>query len=365
MIELKELEVAKDYVKKLELLDKEGLEKNKRLNRVTPEDKKMTMVPLTFDYMFKSLFIRRQEFLKDFLMEVLKKDLGSKDKDIVISILNNETIKDNYNEFKKIADIFLRLNDDILLSIEVNRVKYEYRKTRNDRYIGKLIDSQVTKEDDYRDLFYKKIIQLNINALEKNKICSEREIVQYDKITRKIICENPKVYVKYIENYRELYYNGDRRRETIWFTFFSARTYVEAYNILLELYDEKKAQILMEEVIALNSNDALLHEWEKEKFTAYETYCATMDAEKEALARGIEKGMEEGLERGIEKGLEQGIEKGLEQGIEKGIERKSNEIIENMLSNNFTYEQVSLATNKSIEEIKKIAEELKNKETQN
>ena len=94
-----------------------------------------------------------------------------------------------------------------------------------------------------------------------------------------------------------------------------------------------------------------------------------MDAEKEALARGIEKGMEEGLERGIEKGLEQGIEKGLEQGIEKGIEkgieRKSNEIIENMLSNNFTYEQVSLATNKSIEEIKKLEEELKNKETQN
>ena len=125
----------------------------------------------------------------------------------------------------------------------------------------------------------------------------------------------------------------------------------------MKQYYEKKAQILMEEVIALNSNDALLHEWEKEKFTAYETYCATMDAEKEALARSIEKGMEEGLERGIEKGLEQGIE--------KGIERKSNEIIENMLSNNFTYEQVSLATNKSIEEIKKIAEELKIKEAQN
>ena len=119
----------------------------------------------------------------------------------------------------------------------------------------------------------------------------------------------------------------------------------------------------MEEVIALNSNDALLHEWEKEKFTAYETYCATMDAEKEALARGIEKGMEEGLERGIEKGLEQGIEKGLEQGIEKGIERKSNEIIENMLSKNMNINLISEITNKSIEEIKKIAEELKIKET--
>ena len=113
----------------------------------------------------------------------------------------------------------------------------------------------------------------------------------------------------------------------------------------------------------MNSNDALLHEWEKEKFTAYETYCATMDAEKEALARGIEKGMEEGLEQGIEKGLEQGIEKGLEQGIEKGIEkgieRKSNEIIENMLSKNMNINLISEITNKSIEEIKKIAEELK------
>ena len=109
----------------------------------------------------------------------------------------------------------------------------------------------------------------------------------------------------------------------------------------------------------MNSNDALLHEWEKEKFTAYETYCATMDAEKEALARGIEKGMEEGLERGIEKGLEQGIEKGLEQGIEKGIERKSNEIIENMLKEKTSIDFISKVTNKSIEEIKKIAEKLK------
>ena len=342
MTKVLELEVKKDYRKTLEALDKQGLEKNKRLNRVIPEDKKMSMIPLTFDYMFKSLFIRRQDFLKDFLMEVLKKDLGKKDKDIVISILNNETIKDNYNEFKKIADVFLKLNDDILLSIEVNRVKYEYRKTRNDRYIGKLIDSQVSKESDYRDLFYKKIIQLNINALEKNKICSEREIVQYDKITKKIICENPKVYVKYIENYRELYYNGDRRRETIWIDFFSARTYVEAYDILLELYDEKKAQILMEEVIVLNSNDALLHEWEKEKFIAYETYCATMDATKEALAKGMEKG----------------IEQGIEQGIERGMENESNEIIKNMLSKNMDINLISEVTNKSVEEIKKIEEKM-------
>lgn len=117
---------------------------------------------------------------------------------------------------------------------------------------------------------------------------------------------------------------------------------MEAYDILLELYDEKKAQILMEEVIVLNSNDALLHEWEKEKFIAYETYCATMDATKEALAKGMEKG----------------IEQGIEQGIERGMENESNEIIKNMLSKNMDINLISEVTNKSVEEIKKIEEKM-------
>ena len=82
----------------------------------------------------------------------------------------------------------------------------------------------------------------------------------------------------------------------------------------------------MEEVIVLNSNDALLHEWEKEKFIAYETYCATMDATKEALA--------------------------------KGMENQSNEIIKNMLSKNMDINLISEVTNKSVEEIKKIEEKM-------
>lgn len=40
MTKVLELEVKKDYRKTLEALDKQGLEKNKRLNRVIPEDKK-------------------------------------------------------------------------------------------------------------------------------------------------------------------------------------------------------------------------------------------------------------------------------------------------------------------------------------
>ena len=40
MTKVLELEEKQDYVKKLEVLDKKGLEENKRLNRIIPEDKK-------------------------------------------------------------------------------------------------------------------------------------------------------------------------------------------------------------------------------------------------------------------------------------------------------------------------------------
>lgn len=325
---VKEMDLINEYKKRLELLDKKMLEKNKKMHKITKRDKETTMIPLTFDSMFKSLFIKNKKYLKDFLLDVLHKDLEGKD--IEINILNNEAVKDNYDEYQKIVDIFLKLNDDILLNIEVSRTKYKYRKLRNDRYIGKLMDTQIHSESDYINLFYKKIIQLNINALEKNKLCSEREIVQYDKVTKEIICENPKVYIKYIENYRDLYYNGDRRRETIWFAFLASRTYSEAYTILLDLYDVKKAQSLMEEVIKLNNNNSLLSEWEEERYAAYEKLYEMKDIEKESH----------------------------DEGLQEGIEQKSNEVIINMLKENTDINFISKVTNKPIEEIKKIASNL-------
>ena len=64
------------------------------------------------------------------------------------------------------------------------------------------------------------------------------------------------------------------------------------------------------------------------------------------------------FERGIEQGIEQGIEKGIEQGIERGELNKQNEMITNMIKNKFTFKQISLAINKPVQEIKKIATSL-------
>ena len=47
-----------------------------------------------------------------------------------------------------------------------------------------------------------------------------------------------------------------------------------------------------------------------------------------------------------------------ERGIEQGIEHNTNEMITNMIKNKFTFKQISLAINKPVQEIKKIATSL-------
>ena len=96
------------------------------------------MVSLTIDFMFKSLFIRKPEYLKIFIIDVLKLDLLPEE--IELTFVNGELPKDNYLEYKKIVDLLISINNKILLDIEVNRRYYRDVKFRNNRYLGKMLD---------------------------------------------------------------------------------------------------------------------------------------------------------------------------------------------------------------------------------
>ena len=52
------------------------------------------------------------------------------------------------------------------------------------------------------------------------------------------------------------------------------------------------------------------------------------------------------------------FEEGFKQGFEQGKLIKQNEAITNMIKNKFTFKQISLAINKPVQEIKKIATSL-------
>ena len=55
-----------------------------------------------------------------------------------IEISNNELLKENVKEYKKIIDILVILNDTIFIDIEINRSNFEKVKLRNMLYCDKL-----------------------------------------------------------------------------------------------------------------------------------------------------------------------------------------------------------------------------------
>lgn len=106
--------------------------------KVTPQDSEYKMISLTMDFMFKSLVIRKPEYLKIFIIDVLKLDLLPEE--IELTFVNGELPKDNHLEYKKIVDLLISINNKILLDIVVNRRYYRDVKFRNNRYLGKMLD---------------------------------------------------------------------------------------------------------------------------------------------------------------------------------------------------------------------------------
>ena len=101
--------------------------------KVTPQDSEYKMISLTMNFMFKSLFIRKSEYLKIFIIDVLKLDLLPEE--IELTFVNGGLPKD-----KKIVDLLISINNKILLDIVVNRRYYRDVKFRNNRYLGKMLD---------------------------------------------------------------------------------------------------------------------------------------------------------------------------------------------------------------------------------
>ena len=74
------------------------------------------------------------------------------------------------------------------------------------------------------------------------------------------------------------------------------------------------------------------------------------------MNEGLLKGRKEGLEKGLFKGKKQG----LRQGMQKGIASRNAEIIANMSTLGFSFEQIVQVTGLSAEEVTEIAKGIKN-----
>lgn len=338
-------------------------------------DREKEFIPLTFDGMFKGLFKKNLDLLKDFIFSQIGLEIDS---DMYkIQLLDSELFKDKVDEYQKTVDIYVQLNN-IFVNIEINREYFKNVETRNFIFADKLHTMMLHRGDDVKTLDDNIFIQINLNAIDKydddhNKLkYGTDKIVYYGLDTGKVYNSNKYSYVKYLEYYRDIYYNKDEKldKACLWLVLFTSKSFLEMYNILGKLFDDEKREQFIRNVIDMNNNEVIFQDWELQKLNELVKYTSEKNLKeqatkegmekgiKEGLKKGLEKGMENGMKKGMEKGMEKGIKQGIEQGIEQGVvkgrEENNLEVVKNMLKENMDIELISKITNKTKEEILEI-----------
>ena len=327
MIETQEITI--DYLKKLDI--------------------EKPMIPLTFDRLTKAFFENNPDIYIRFIINVLHLNLKEDEVELVIN--NNELPVSHYKEYKKVVDFNVDINENILIGIELNNSFFSSVKLRNYIYKAKKISMNLKKGESTKKLKEIKNIQLNLNAKDKSKNLGEDIVVPYSIITKSVYLNNDVTYIRYLDYYRNLYYNNIEMSESdYWLALLTAKNYTELYQMLSKFIDNKLRDRLVKDVIRLNNDKVIFDEYEQMMGDALIDYEDRLLAIEEGHKEGYDKGHEEGYD----KGHEEGYDKGHKEGIEQGIEQNKIQMIKSLLKNNVDYEIISKSSNKTIEEIKEI-----------
>ena len=293
-------------------------------------DQELKLVPLTYDFTFKKVFKNNPTYMKEFIYTMLP---FLNLENYKVRFLDSELTKEK-KERKKTVDILISLDDKIYIDIEMNRSKFQNIYLRNLEYLKKLSTMLWKQGEDIQNLKEKKVIQINLNANEKEK-APDDIIASCGLLTGYIYDVNGLVFSKNLEENHYLYYNeGVRRKDVIWLTALTSKTFTELYKLISQVLEKSVALKFMEDVVDMSKDEFILHEWEKDKF--------------DELVKINE------LESAINEGKAIGFEDGEKSGIIKGTNNTKNEIAKNMLKENIDIKTISKVTGLRIEDIQNI-----------
>ena len=293
-------------------------------------DQELKLVPLTYDFTFKKVFKNNPTYMKEFIYTMLP---FLNLENYKVRFLDSELTKEK-KERKKTVDILISLDDKIYIDIEMNRSKFQNIYLRNLEYLKKLSTMLWKEGEDIQNLKEKKVIQINLNANEKEN-APDDIIASCGLLTGYIYDVNGLVFSKNLEENHYLYYNeGVRRKDVIWLTALTSKTFTELYKLISQVLEKSVALKFMEDVVDMSKDEFILHEWEKDKF--------------DELVKINE------LESAINEGKAIGFEDGEKSGIIKGTNNAKNEIAKNMLKENIDIKTISKVTGLRIEDIQNI-----------
>ncbi|WP_161597776.1 Rpn family recombination-promoting nuclease/putative transposase [Fluviispira multicolorata] len=273
--------------------------------------KKLDLIDIKSDYVFKRVFTLSDDIFIDFANSVLNYSNERKIKSV--QFLNNEIMKDSEIDKESRFDIIAKLNDNSYINIEMqvqNTGEYEKRSLY---YWSKLYELQLKKTQNYMQLFP----AICINVLDFNFFKSSNDFYTQLGIvnlkTQEHIFNDFQIIYLEIPKFTKKYYNDLEK----WMQFLKGASKKEIIAM------ENKNIIKAYEILEFVSHDPI----ERAKYEARRKF--QLDHNTSLLT--AEK-----------------------RGIEKGVEKEKITIAIKMLNQGFPIDQISELTQLSCEEIKNL-----------
>lgn len=246
-----------------------------------------------------------------------------------VEFLNPELLPTEIEEYFKTLDFNIRINDNIVVNLEINNDRFNNVKGRNYVYLSKVITGLLKEGDNPNSINKYQIYQININGNKKDIKRGRREALNIYTDNNKKYMKNIKIITISLAYYKNLLYTEYEKlnkKEKIYACLLS-ESVDELGNILNGEIDENLRKKIIKEVKDIKMNI---------KFTRQEI-------------KGLENLQIAEHEIKAEK---KGYKKGIKQGIEQGAVQSKREIAQSMLKENLSLDLINKITGLSMETIK-------------
>lgn len=294
-----------------------------------------TKIPsLSYNAMFKAVISSNKIILSklvEAILEYWNLNIDIKDKELIIK--TNELSLNNFKDKQLICDYIIKLSDNVDLNIEINKTYYTGLVERNMVYSFKIFYEHFNSGDNHKDFNRYNLLQVNFNnySNENNKRINKFLMIDVDDITN-TLSKNLGIMNIDIASCYNFVYNECNKEKISNLDRLSAMVYCSSL--------EDISFVLGSEILTMEEKSKLIDSVKK----------ISKDKDiKEAVK----------LEDSIEYRFKLVEEDALERGIDQGKEETLTDTIKSMLKEKLSYNLISKITGKSLNEIKKIEESLK------
>ncbi len=201
------------------------------------------------------------------------------------------------NEKFKRCDFIIKVDNNMVLNLELNRQSHTGLIVKNLSYIFQLFSTTFKKGEHYDENFV--VMQINLNcfkdkntdkALSKYYIKEEQDDVIY---TQNII-----IYTLNVVKCHELYYNCDKLKipnYVRWGELLYCNDLSQISTITKGIMTYEERNIIMGILDKLTKEDYFMIEAEAQHWDEWERNTMYNDGKREGLEEGLEQGLEQGI----------------------------------------------------------------------